>query len=122
MRHKRFATCAGVIVVAMLLAACGGGSGAPSGRAITIKALDIKYDTTTLSAKVGETLTVTLENDGALEHSFVIDELNVKIEHVQPGQKGSATFTLSSPGTYTYYCDVPGHRQAKMAGTLTVNP
>jgi uncharacterized cupredoxin-like copper-binding protein len=111
-----------VIVASLVLAACGGGSAAASGREITIKAVDIKYDTTTLSAKVGETLTITLENDGALEHSFVIDELNVKIEHVQPGQKGSATFTLTSPGTYTYYCDVPGHRQAKMVGTLTVTP
>ena len=110
------------ITVAALLMACGGGSAAASGRQITIKAVDIKYDTDTLTAKVGETLTVTLENDGALEHSFVIDELNVKIDHVQPGQKSSATFTLTSPGTYKYYCDVPGHRQAKMEGTLTVTP
>ena len=112
-----------VIATSLVLVACaGGGAAGQGGREITIKALDIKYDTTTITAKVGETLTVTLENDGSLEHSLIIDELNVKIEHVQPGQKGSATFTLASPGTYTYYCDIPGHRQAHMEGTLTVNP
>ena len=35
---------------------------------------------------------------------------------------GSDTLTVKlKPGTYTFYCPVPGHEQAGMKGTLTVS-
>ena len=35
--------------------------------------------------------------------------------------KGTATVSLSlKPGAYTFFCQVPGHRQAGMFGTLTI--
>ena len=49
----------------------------------------------------------------------VIDELDV---HVAADGGGTAEggFRADEPGRYTYYCSVPGHRDAGMEGTLVV--
>jgi plastocyanin len=39
---------------------------------------------------------------------------------VQPGSKSTVTAKLK-PGTYEYYCPVPGHKAAGMTGKLTVS-
>ena len=37
------------------------------------------------------------------------------------GSGGMSTFTANlKPGTYEFYCQVPGHEAAGMKGTLTV--
>jgi uncharacterized cupredoxin-like copper-binding protein len=110
------------VVASLLLTACGGGSSAPASLVVNLKAEDIKYDTTSLTAKVGQPVTVNIQNAGGLEHSFVIDQFSVKLDHIQAGQAGTITFTPTTAGTYEYYCDVPGHKDAGMKGTLTVNP
>jgi uncharacterized cupredoxin-like copper-binding protein len=38
---------------------------------------------------------------------------------VQSGGKSTVSLTLK-PGKYEFYCPVPGHEQAGMKGTLTV--
>jgi uncharacterized cupredoxin-like copper-binding protein len=39
---------------------------------------------------------------------------------VQPKASGTATFTIATPGTYTFICEQPGHEQAGMKGTIVV--
>ena len=120
---KIIAALALLAIVSLSLAACGGGaSPAATPMVINMKAADIKYDITTVTAKVGQPVTVNIQNSGALEHSFVIDQLNVKRDHIQAGQSAAITFTPTSAGTFEFYCDVAGHKDAGMKGTLTVNP
>ena len=74
-----------------------------------------------LRVKVGETVKITIENLENLEHDFLIDELHVHSEHLrQEGDTSVMVFTAHTPGTYNYYCSIPGHRDAGMEGTIIV--
>jgi plastocyanin len=81
----------------------------------------LAYNTKQLSAKAG-TVTITMTNMSPLEHNVTVAE-GSKILGATPTFKGgSKTLTLNlKPGRYTFYCSVPGHRQAGMEGTLNVS-
>jgi nitrite reductase (NO-forming) len=114
----------GGLALILALAACSSPPPAPpSGVSLNVAGSDsFKYDPATLTAKVGQQVTVNLQNKGNLDHSFVIDELGVKLEAVKAGTTQSVTFTPGTAGTYTFYCDLPGHKAAGMTGTFTVTP
>jgi nitrite reductase (NO-forming) len=79
---------------------------------------DIKFVPDTFSVPANTPTKVTLKNTGAAPHNFSIDQLNIK-QDVAPGQ--TVEIEINAPaGTYQYYCDVPGHKEAGMVGTLTV--
>lgn len=74
---------------------------------------------TTLTAPAGK-ITIVLTDDSSIQHSIAIKAPgDVPGQIVNPGQTSTTTATLT-PGTYQYYCTVPGHAQAGMVGTLTV--
>ena len=77
------------------------------------------FDQPTLTAKVGETVALRFQNTHTAPHSFDIDELNVHVP-AAPGAQTLILFKPTTPGTYTFYCAVPGHRALGMQGTLVV--
>jgi plastocyanin len=81
----------------------------------------LSYNTKQLSAKAGP-VTITMTNMSPVEHNVTVARGST-VEGATPTfTGGSKTLTLNlKPGTYTFYCSVPGHRQAGMEGTLTVS-
>jgi plastocyanin len=80
----------------------------------------LEYDTTELSAKAGK-VTIDFKNPAALEHNVVIEQNGKELAGFEPIAQGEESETAElKPGTYTFYCSVPGHREAGMEGTLTV--
>ncbi|MCO5222460.1 MAG: peptidylprolyl isomerase [Thermomicrobiales bacterium] len=82
---------------------------------------DIAYDPTTLTIQAAdEPVTITFENVGAAEHDFVIDALEIHVV-AMPGETVDIVIPAgTAPGTYDFYCSVPGHKEAGMVGTLVV--
>jgi uncharacterized cupredoxin-like copper-binding protein len=81
----------------------------------------LSYNTKQLSAKAGP-VTITMTNMSPVEHNVTVAQGSTILGATPTFQGGSKTLTLNlKPGTYTFYCSVPGHRQAGMEGTLTVS-
>ncbi len=82
---------------------------------------ELAYTTTEASAKAG-LMTIEFNNPQGLTHDVAIEDSNGKQigkTDLIANEKTSTLIDLK-PGTYTYYCTVPGHREAGMEGTLTV--
>jgi uncharacterized cupredoxin-like copper-binding protein len=80
----------------------------------------LKFDKTTLDAKAGK-VTLTLDNPAPLPHAIAVEGNGVDMDGKTVTKGGTSTVTADlKPGTYTFYCPVPGHRQAGMEGKLTV--
>lgn len=107
-------------------AAAGGGKEESSGGGSAVKfeadpGGELAYTTTSATAKSGK-VTVDFKNPQALTHDVQIEDAQGEevggTELIASGED-STTVDLK-PGTYTYFCSVPGHREAGMEGTLTV--
>lgn len=80
----------------------------------------IAFDTTKLSAKAGE-VTIDFDNPAPLEHDVAIEQDGKQIAVSETTTEGSTSVSAElEPGAYTFLCTVPGHAEAGMEGTLTV--
>lgn len=123
MQTRLFGTIAGAALLVLPLAACGGGSstgsGSASGADVTVHAKDsLKFDKSDYSAKTGD-ITIAYVGDGSLTHTLLIkDKSGFKLQVSHDTKTGTVNL---APGSYTLYCDVPGHESAGMKATLTVS-
>lgn len=116
-------------LVALVLAGCGGGGGgsgqagfkAPKGPAtatLSIKAGNFFFDPNHPTVAHG-IVQIDLQSENGI-HDLVFTKVpGFDLEVDGTGSQASSKIDLK-PGTYTFYCSLPGHRQQGMEGTLTV--
>ena len=89
---------------------------------LTVEAFDLGFKEKELKTGPGK-VRIQEINTGATGHTLVIEGVTSGRKLSVPGHdaKDTAAFDLT-PGTFTYYCDIAGHRQAGMEGKLIVDP
>lgn len=89
----------------------------------------------TLTFKVGDVVNMTLSNVGTMPHNWALVTTNQTSAKVLFGaqidsgsvpilmnQTGSVIFRVTKSGNFYYICQVPGHVQLGMWGTVVINP
>jgi plastocyanin len=121
-----------VLVIGLALAGCGssnppassGSSGSGSTRAITVEGTEFKFTPADQTFKAGEKVRVTLQNKGAVVHTWILqDSAGKEIVKLKAdvGKSDSKEFTVpTTPGTYQIVCDEAGHKESGMVGKATV--
>jgi uncharacterized cupredoxin-like copper-binding protein len=96
---------------------------AAKGQTLTLSAVpsgQFKFDKSSLTAKAGN-VTLKMSNPSSVTHGIAVKGYAVDKQGPQVNKGATSTVTVNlKPGTYTFYCPVPGHEQGGMKGTLTV--
>ncbi len=106
----------------------GGGTTATVAKGSTVKLTanannQLSYDQKTLTAKAG-TVSIDFDNPASIQHDVAVEDSGGKVLGTSDlVSQGKVNLTIGDlkPGSYTFFCTVPGHRDAGMEGTLTVN-
>lgn len=117
-------------VAVLVMTACGaddspvasptsGDSSEEAEAGVTVIAKDISLAPATVRATAGD-VHITYRNEGSIVHTLLIEGVDgFKLDVASRGDVEEGSVRLA-PGTYTMYCDVAGHRQAGMHGTIEV--
>jgi nitrite reductase (NO-forming) len=75
-----------------------------------------------LIANTGDTVQVTLTSGDGTEHDISFPDFGVTSEHVVgQGKSVTISFLVDKGGTFSYFCTLPGHREAGMEGKFNVS-
>jgi uncharacterized membrane protein YhaH (DUF805 family)/plastocyanin len=112
----------GAVATGVLAAGAGGGTStvaAPPTTTATLVAEGTKYLSATYSIGTSDVMGLFVENRDSFGHSFDIDALSI---HVQVPANSTVALSIkpTGAGSLEFYCAIPGHRDAGMAGTIDV--
>ena len=104
---------------------------------------DFTFDPAGVTITAGETVTFQVTNVGAIPHDFVLGDAHMQDEHeaemaemsgdgdmamhdepnafvLEPGETKEMTWHMTEGGEVLFGCHQPGHYQAGMKGTVTI--
>ena len=99
-----------------------GGGGASVVEIEAASGSELAYVQKEAKAKAGQ-VSIDFNNPQTLSHDVAVEDSSGKeLGKTELVADGSSTGTIGNlkPGKYTFFCTVPGHREAGMEGTLTV--
>lgn len=99
------------------------GAGSSGGGTVKIaaEANALAFQQTKITAPAGED-TIEFDNPSTTGHNVqIVDSSGGDVAATDTISSGKTSTTADlQPGTYTFFCGVPGHREAGMEGTITV--
>lgn len=110
-------------------------------RTVTLDMTDaMRFTPDRITVREGDTVRFVVRNKGRMLHEMVIgtpEELREHaammakfpdmkhdepyMVHVDPGKGGEIIWNFNRPGSFEFACLIPGHYEAGMRGTITVN-
>jgi uncharacterized cupredoxin-like copper-binding protein len=112
-------------------------------RTIAIGIGDMTFDTTEIAVHPGETVRFVLTNTSTIDHEFTLGDAATQRDHrqemaealrrgevmehddpnmvtVKPGKTRELTWRFASAGKLEFDCNIPGHYESGMKGTIIV--
>ncbi len=87
---------------------------------VRIVSTEFRFTPATVSVAAGRAVTLVLDNRGAeTEHGLYVPGLRFRLQ-AKAGEIARKNIVVEKPGKYDFTCDLPGHRDAGMMGTLIV--
>ncbi|MBM3123824.1 MAG: hypothetical protein FJZ87_01985 [Chloroflexi bacterium] len=127
-------------LLALLVTACAKDSTAVTEMSVVMN--EFGYQPAAITVPAGRQVMLTFENEGQIEHDFVVDGIDVSAvscegevgghhmggDHSEfdlhisttAGGKSTLIFTPNQAGKYRIFCSVEGHEEAGMVGELIV--
>jgi plastocyanin len=91
-------------------------AGAPN---IRVAGSEFSFNPREVRLRSGETVNIEFENRGMMFHTLTVGELGLDLR-ANGGDSISGSLRPQRPGTYPFLCSVPGHADAGMRGTISV--
>jgi plastocyanin len=102
----------------------------PTNGVLTVRGSEWKFEPAAIEVEAGQEVDITFENAGEIVHNLKVDDIEADViessedgevfVEAEAGDSATLVFSPAEAGSYTYYCDVPDHRDLGMEGELVV--